>query len=57
MKNWCAKENIKHADLPDLLRACWQSEAMSKKEVKTLIEEIEEKDNITFRSKEEIFRD
>ena len=57
VKNWCVKEDIKYADLPDLLRACWQSKVMSKKEVKTLIEEIEEKDNITFRSKEEIFKD
>ena len=57
MKNWCVKEDIRYADLLDLLRACWQSEVMSKKEVKTLIEEIEEKDNIAFRSKEEIFKD
>jgi predicted nucleic acid-binding protein len=57
VKNWCVKEDIKYADLPDLLRACWRSEVMSKKEVKTLIEEIEEKDNITFKSKEEIFKD
>ena len=57
VKNWCVKEDIKYADLPDLLRACWQSEAMSQEEVKTLIEEIEEKDNITFKSKEEIFKD
>jgi len=45
VKNWCVKEDIKYADLPDLLRACWQSKVMSKKEVKTLTEEIEEKDN------------
>ena len=57
VKNWCVKEDIKYADLPDLLRACWQSKVMSKKEVKTLIDEIEDKDNITFRSKEEIFKD
>ena len=57
VKNWCIKEDIKYADLPDLLRACWQSTVMSKKEVKSLIEDIEEKDNITFRSKEEIFND
>ena len=57
VKNWCIKEDIKYADLPDLLRACWQSTVMSKKEVKSLIEDIEEKDNITFRSKEEIFKD
>ncbi len=57
VKNWCVKEDIKYADLPDLLRACWRSEVMYKKEVKTLIEEIEEKDNITFKSKEEIFKD
>ena len=48
---------IKHADLPDLLRTCWQSKLISEEEVKTLIEEIEEKDNITFRSKQEIFKD
>ncbi len=57
VKNWCVKEDIECADLPDLLRGCWQSKVMSKKEVKTLIEEIEEKDNITFRSKEEIFKE
>ena len=57
VKNWCVKEDIKYADLPDLLSACWQSEAMPQEEVKTLIEEIEEKDNITFKSKEEIFKD
>lgn len=57
VKNWCIKEDIKYADLPDLLRACWQSTVMSKKEVKSLIEDIEEKDNITFRSKEEIFKE
>lgn len=57
VKNWCVKEDIKYADLPDLLRACWQFRVMSKKEVKNLIEEIEEKDNITFRSKEEILKD
>jgi len=57
VKNWCIKEDIKYAYLPDLLRACWQSTVMSKKEVKSLIEDIEEKDNITFRSKEEIFKE
>jgi predicted nucleic acid-binding protein len=57
VKNWCIKEDIKCADLPDLLRACWQSTVISKEEVKSLIEDIEEKDNITFRSKEEIFKD
>lgn len=57
VKNWCIKENIKYADLPDLLRACWQSTVMSKKEVESLIGDIEEKDNITFRSKEEILKD
>ena len=57
VKKWCIREDIKYADLPDLLRTCWKSKMMSKEEVKSLIEDIEDKDNITFRSKEEIFID
>lgn len=57
VKNFCNREEINYMDLPDLLRTLWQSELLSKDEVGKLVKEIEAKDNITFKSIDEIFEE
>ncbi|MBU1487382.1 hypothetical protein KKH56_04960 [bacterium] len=55
VKNFCDREEIDYMDLPDLLRTLWRTELYSKDEVRELVREIEAKDNVVFKSPEEIF--
>ncbi|MDI6791999.1 MAG: hypothetical protein QME81_03910 [bacterium] len=57
VKNFCNREEINYMDLPDLLRTLWQSELLLKDEVGELVEEIEAKDNIIFKSTDAIFEE
>ena len=55
--NFCDRESIDVIDLPSFLRYLWKSELKSKKEVKKIIEIIEDKDNIKFVDTTIIFQD
>lgn len=54
--NYCKKQDIKCFDLRDILKALHQFMDFSKDEVSKLIEEIEEKDNIIIKDKNEILQ-
>ena len=57
VKNWCQRERIPYLDLPAFLRALWRTGLMRKEEVEQLIKEIEEKDRVVFKNKEQILAD
>jgi predicted nucleic acid-binding protein len=57
VKNWCQRERIPCVDLPTFLRALWQAGIMMKEEVAVLINEIENKDRVVFKNKEQILAD
>jgi predicted nucleic acid-binding protein len=48
--------SIEHINLPGILRLFWKSNIMSKAELNKMIIEIEKKDNVVIRNREEIFR-
>ncbi|ODS34949.1 MAG: hypothetical protein A7316_04780 [Candidatus Altiarchaeales archaeon WOR_SM1_86-2] len=55
--NYCREEGILYLNLPDLLRMMWLNEILSKSDVRAMVNEIEGKDNIKFKSTENIFID
>lgn len=55
--NFCERESIDVLDLPSFLRYLWKSGMQSKKEVKKIIEIIEDKDNIKFVDITNIFQE
>ena len=57
IRNYCKREKINSMDLPGLLRFLWRNQILTKAKVSFLIEEIEAKDNIVFKSTEEIFKE
>jgi predicted nucleic acid-binding protein len=57
VKNWCQREKIPCIDLSTLLRALWRTGIMLKEEVAVLINEIENKDRLVFKNKEQILTD
>lgn len=54
--NYCKRHSIKYFDLRDILKALYLFMNFSKNEINKLIVEIEEKDNIIIKHKEEIFK-
>ena len=54
--NYCKKHDIAYFDLRDILKALHQFMNFSKDEVSKLIDEIEEKDNIIIKDKNEILQ-
>ena len=54
--NYCKKHDIKYFDLRDILKGLHQFMNFSKDEVSKLIDEIEEKDNIIIKDKNEILQ-
>ena len=54
--NYCKRQGIKYFDLRDVLKALYILMNFSKNEVNKLMNEIEEKDNIIIKDKEEIFK-
>ncbi|MBI4596591.1 MAG: hypothetical protein HY730_09505 [Candidatus Tectomicrobia bacterium] len=57
IKNWCNKAGIKCFDLPAILSALWRTELLTKEGVQELCRQIEEKDRVVFKDKEQIFID
>jgi len=55
--NFCERESIDVLDLPSFLRYLWKSGMQSKKEVRKIIEIIEDKDNIKFVDITNIFQE
>lgn len=55
--NFCETEEIDFLTLNNLLKLLWKDKILTKEEVRKLIDEIEEKDNIVIVSKDEIFAD
>lgn len=53
--NYCKKYGVIYFDLRDILKALYLFENFSRNEVNDLIREIEEKDNVIIKDKEEIF--
>ena len=53
--NYCKKQGIMYFDLIDILKAMHEFMGYSKEDIRSLIEEIEKKDNILIKNKEEIF--
>lgn len=57
VKNWCRREGLPCLDLPAFLRSLWRTGIVTKEEVESLIKEIENKDRVIFKNKEQIFTD
>lgn len=57
VKNYCELNGIDFVDLPTLLRRAWKKNFMDKDEGMDMVEKIEEKDNIVFKDKTNIFED
>lgn len=57
VKNWCQREGISCLNLPAFLRVLWRTKIMTKEEVEILIQEIENKDRVVFKNKEQILVD
>lgn len=55
VKNWCKKTDITYWDLPGILRAFWRTTLLTKEQVRGLVNEIEAKDRVVFKDKEQIF--
>jgi predicted nucleic acid-binding protein len=55
VKNWCKKIGRTYWDLPGILRAFWRTNLLTKEQVQRLVNEIEAKDRIVFKDKEQIF--
>lgn len=56
-KNWCKRTGVGYWDLPGVLRALWRTNLLTKEEVRRLIEQIESKDRIVFKNKEQILQE
>jgi len=57
VKNWCKRAGIGCWDLPGVLRALWRMNLLTKEQVRELVEQIETKDRIVFKNKEQIFQE
>lgn len=57
LRNFCKDEGITFYDLPMLLRALWENGVYPKQKVRQFISEIEAKENMVIKKKEEIFQD
>ena len=57
VKNWCKRAGIGYWDLPGVLRALWRTKLLTKEQAQGLIEQIETKDRIVFKNKEQIFQE
>lgn len=55
VRNWCRRAEITYWDLPGILRALWRTKLLTKEQVRRLVTQIEEKDRIVFRDREQIF--
>ena len=55
VKNWCERAAIPYWDLPGILRALWRTNLLTKEQVRRLIIQIEQKDRIVFKDREQIF--
>lgn len=56
LKNYCLSNNIVVYDLPEILRNLWKNGIVSKKRLRYLVSEIEKKDTIFIKNKEEIYK-
>lgn len=56
VKNWCKRTGIGYWDLPGVLRALWRTNLLTKEQVQGLMEQIETKDRIVFKNREQIFQ-
>lgn len=56
VKNWCKRTGIGYWDLPGLLRALWRTNLLTREQVQGLIEQIEIRDRIVFKNREQIFQ-
>ncbi len=57
VRNFCKRKKISYASLPDLLRLLWKNNIIPQEEIRKLIDQIEEKDNLIFKNKWEIFKE
>lgn len=54
--NYCKRNRIQCFDLADILAALWNFSILDKEEVRSLMQEIEEKDNVYIVSKDRLFK-
>lgn len=54
VKHWCRREAVGVWDLPGILRSLWRNNIISREDVRTLIEQIEQRDRVIFKYKEHI---
>lgn len=55
--NYCKENKIQNLTLNNILHSLWKLKILSKEEVKRLMNEMEEKDNLIITSKKEILED
>ena len=54
-KNFCKRGNIAYFDIKGILRAFYVETVLNEEEIRSLVKEIEEKDNTRIKGFEEIF--
>jgi predicted nucleic acid-binding protein len=54
-RNFCLEEGLEVFDLLDVLRALWKLDVCSKRQVRQIVAEIENKEGMVFKHKERIF--
>jgi len=57
VRNFCQSEGVVVYDLPMLLRALWTNGIRKKQEVEALATEIENKEHMVIKRKDQIFED
>jgi len=54
-KRFCEENNVEWLDVVDILRLCYRKRVLEKREIETVIRDIEDKDRTRITKKEEIF--
>ena len=55
--NWCKRIGIEYWDLPQILRALWRTNLLTKEQVRALIEQIEMRDRVVFKNQASVFEE
>lgn len=56
-KRFCEESSVEWLDIVDILRLCYRKRVLDKREIETVIKDIEEKDRTRITRKGEIFAD
>ena len=55
-RNYCRERSIACLDIPEILRALWVRQVLSKTQVRDLLRQIETEEGLVIRNKDEIFK-